>query len=487
MATANEILNFNFPHVALQEAARNIFEENNILLLELRINKLLKITESIGESSFKFEGELIDAQVYRKFNNAISNNKYQTISINNFDKKELKALSKCLDYSEPDNKFTIITSEKNLSIALATLDKDWRDIFLFGLIRCYLQNWESRHNGSLKKLYEFILPKLNQYNGRIPVLKSFQTNIKFFDINNGDVVFGNELAIKNKDIKEVTKHLSLPENWVSYPYFSKVIVAYYEKRKFKLPDFLDDLTTALTYHNSSISNKRLVSKLIIQANTNEFAALQDKVKSIAFKLVGDPEKINNWTAFESATETEKEELKKARIILNEWITRQFINVFFEKCINDRRRKKFWLKYASKISSFVVYGSKNVKTLLKSDERIEDIVEARFKTVFSNKGVSAFIIYLAEYVLIEFSDEGYAFYAYKLNGSFMPDLQQRLNSVDDLRNGIMPMLATRKYQNIIEQNSEGRLSHKDGNHEDGSSLHWEQVFDWWIKKYTGIDV
>jgi len=487
MATANEILNFNFPHVSLQEAAKNIFQETNIQLLELRINKLLKITEKIGESSFKFENELIDAQVYRKFSTAISNNKYQIINLNGFDKKELKALSKCLDYSEPNNPFTIIASENNVSIALSTLDKDWKDIFLFGLIRCYLKNWESRHNNSLKRIYEFILPKLNQYNGRIAVLKSFQTNIKFFDINNGDVVFGYELAIKNKDIKEVTKHLSLPENWVSYPYFSKVIVAYYEKQKIKLPHLLDNITTALTDHNSSITNKRLVSKLIIQANTNDLAALQDKVKNIAFKLVGDPENITNWLAFENATETEKEELKKARIILNEWITRQFINVFFEKCINDRRRKKFWLKYVSKISSFVVYGSKNVKTLLKSDERIQDIVEARFKTVYSNKGVSAFIIYLADYVLIEFSDEGYAFYAYKVNGSFMPDLHQRQNSVDDLRNGTMPMLATRKYQNIIEHNSEGRLSHKDGSHEDGSSLHWEQVFDWWIKKYTGIDV
>lgn len=487
MATANEILNFNFPHVALQEAAKNAFPETLYQLFELKITKLQKITEDVGSSVFKFNSELQNPQIYKKFKNIISTSSYQLKSINNFDKKELKGLSHCLDYADSNNSLSIIASPPHLKIALTTLENNWKDYFLFGLINCYLKNWESKYHQSLKTLYEFISSKIKLYDGGRPVFKSFKENVRFFHIENGDLILGSELAINNKHIKNATKYLSLPENWFTYPYFSKVIIAYYEKNKNKIQNHIDDLSDALKEHNRENSNKRLISKLIIQTNANEFVELQDKVKNLAFKLLGDPGNSDNWKAFEIATDNEREDLRKARIILNEWITRQFINVFFEKCINDKRRKKFWLRYSSKILSFVVYGSKNVKSLLKSDERIEELVESRFKVVYSNKAVSAFIVYLADYALIEFSDEGYAFYAYKANGSFMPDLKQRLNSVDDLRNSAMPMLATRKYQNIIEQNSEGRLSHKDGSYEDGSSIHWEQVFDWWIKKYIGVDV
>lgn len=85
------------------------------------------------------------------------------------------------------------------------------------------------------------------------------------------------------------------------------------------------------------------------------------------------------------------------------------------------------------------------------------------------------------MLIEFSDEGYAFYGYKLNGNYKPNLNYKLNSVDELRNGILPMLVYRSGYSINETNQEGRLSHNDGD------LRWEQVFEYWLKNTARIDV
>jgi hypothetical protein len=268
--------------------------------------------------------------------------------------------------------------------------------------------------------------------------------------------------------------LGVPESWFSYSYFSRVIVTYYERNKANILNEIDNLNEVLLKNNSSITSKRLVSKMIIQANQPAFTTLQDRLKKIAFTQIGDPSNISNWTAFENATETEKGEIIQGRNILNEWITQQFINVFFNVCINDERRKKFWLRFASKISSFKVYGPQHTKAILKRDEKIAEYVDARFESVSSRRDVSAFILYIGDYMLIEFSNEGYAFYAYKINSSYRPSLSYQLNSVDDLRNGSMPMAVhSDNYYDYF--NDEGRLTHRDGNQI------WETRFNSWMNK------
>src|SRR5690606_5461295 len=276
----------------------------------------------------------------------------------------------------------------------------------------------------------------------------------------------------NIPIQEATRILGVPESWFDYPYFSKVIVTYYERNKNRISNEIDNLNEVLLTHNSSITNKRLISKIIIQANQPQFVTIQDQIKKIAFTQIGDPSTVSNWTAFENATEIERSEIIEARNILNEWITQQFINVFFNVCINDERRKKFWLRFASKISSFKVYGPLHTKNMLKRDERIAEYVDARFETVTSKKDVSAFILYIGDYMLIEFSNEGYAFYAYKINSPYKPSLSCQLNSVDDLRNASMPMaIQSDNYYDYF--NDEGRLTHRDGNQI------WETRFNSWM--------
>lgn len=478
MARVNEILDFNFPSVTFQQAARNVFPPDLIQIQELRINKLNQITQEFGEQPFKMSNNALIPQVFRKFKSisGIGRNLFD-----NFEIRELRTLTFSLSYSER-GKSQIFNNPKELDFVFETLQVSWRDSYLIGLIDCYLKNWDTQNIESREKLGKFIFEKLNQYEGSRTVLKSLKSNIRFFNSINGDVFLGYELVIKNKQIKESTKYLSIPESWFTYPYFSKVIVAYYEKRKSEVVQFIDDLYSALIEHNNNITNKRLVSKLIIQANTNEFASLQDKIKSIAFQLVGDPGIASNWASFESATENEKADLRNARSILNEWITRQFINVFFEKCINDTRRKMFWLKYAKEISQFRVVGSSYVKSLLLNDKRIAEYVPPRFSNTNSRRDSnSALMFIMKNHLLIEFSDEG-AFYAYKLSNPNAPSIEEQyFHSTSILKTPSMNSLIYRTGRYVNKIYDEGRLGHNDG------ELGWEAFAEYWIENKAGINV
>lgn len=464
MQSVNDILEFHFLPSAFQQTAQKIIPTTLTQLNDIRIDKLKKITEQVGAASFNFSGNNLIPQVFKKFKSSIQSNN------TGFDRRELRTLTYSLSYSETGQS-SIFNNEKEIKYALQLLNSNWRDSFLIGIIDCYLKNWETENRTSLSRLAEFIGEKLKTYNGNRTTINAFKSNLKYFDLKNGDLIFGNELALKNAPIKEATKVLSLPDSWFTYPYFSKVIVAYYDKKQNELSDMIDDYENTLDFHKNSNTNKRIVSKFIIQANKPEYSVLQDKVKHLAFKFIGDPENKSVWADFYNATEKEKSDLINARKYLNEWITRQFINVFFNVCINDERRKRFWLKYAPHISSFKVYGPSFTKTLLKRDERIAEYLDARFTTVYSNRDVSAFILYIGEYMIIEFSNEGFACCAYKMNSPRRPSLNNRLNSVEDLRNGSLP-LAIQSDANYYYTSEEGRLFH---------NSNWEHKFNHWLKE------
>ncbi len=463
MLSVNDILEFYITPSAFQQTAQKIIPTTLTQLNDIRIDKLKKIIEEVGAASFNFSGNNLIPQVFKKFKYSIQNNSVV------FDRRELRTLTYSLSYSEAGQS-AIFTNEKEINYALQLLNSNWRDSFIIGIIDCYLNNWETENRTSLNILAEFIGEKLKAYNGNRNTINAFKNNLKYFDLKNGDLVFGNELALKNAPIKEATKVLSLPESWFSYPYFSKVMVAYYDKKQNELSNLIDDFESALDFHKNSNTNKRIVSKFIIQANKPEYATLQDKVKHLAFKFIGDPENKSVWADFFNATDKEKSDLLNARKILNEWITRQFINVFFNVCLNDERRKRFWLKYAPQISSFKVYGPSFTKTLLKRDERIAEYLDARFTTVYSNRDVSAFILYIGEYMIIEFSNEGFACCAYKISSPNRPTLNSRLNSVEDLRNSSLPLAI--QSANYYYTSDEGRLFH---------NSNWEHKFNHWLKE------
>lgn len=478
MKTVNELLSYNFSPTLFVLAGKKIITQKTIDDQTSHIEQLNKVVESVGRSSFQFRGNNLIPQVFKKFKFLIKKNNLQSDS---FERRDLRTLTYSLFYSDSKEP-SIFSNQSELELLFKVLDFNWRDSYLTGLIDCYLKYWEYSNLPSHTILGEFLLKKLKSYEGGRLVLKSFKLNIKYFDKKSGDVILGSDLSLKKISILNATKYLALPESFKTYSYFSKVICSYYEKRKENIGIMFEELSMAMREHNNLHTSKRIISKLIIQATENPFIILQDKIKTLAFDLIGDPGNGGNWIAFNNASESEKQELQRSRIILNEWITRQFINVFFEKCINNPRRKSFWLKYTKEITQFRVVGSSVIKQMLMNDERISRYVLPRFSITrsFYDKN-SALMFIMRKHLFIEFSDDG-AFYVYKLSNSNAPSIESlEFQSTDNLKITSMKQLIYRTGFDVGEMNSEGKLPHRDG------EATWEEIADYWIKEETGIHV
>jgi hypothetical protein len=468
LATIKDILQFHFSPNALRLSAQNLIPVALSTLNDHRIDKLHKIIDEIGVGAFRNTGENLIPQVYRKFKNFLGDKNFD------FDRRELRTLTYSLNFSEKRLP-SIFSQIIELRHVLRLLDINWKDSFLFGLMDCFLRNWETKHRKSLELLEQFIFGKVDKYIGNRNALIAFKNNKQFFNSKNGDLILGDVIARQHKPIEEAAKFLGVPESWFIYPYFSKVILTNYERNKDNISNEINRIINAILIHNNSVTSKRLISKIIIQTNRRNFEHLQEKVKKIAFLKIGDPANTIKWAPFENASEAEKLELNEARNILNEWIAKQFIDVFFRVCINDERRKIFWLNIASRTRlTFKVYGSQRTKYMLKMEEKIAEYVDARFETVTSKKEVSAFILYIGDYMLIEFSNEGYACCAYRINSPNCPTLDSKLSSVDDLRNRDLSLAITSDSK-FYYHSDEGRLFHKDGNDI------WEAKFNNWINQ------
>ena len=477
MQTAIELLNFTFSPIRMKEAALASFPVYFEKSHDSKINRLIKLTQDIGARTFIVSEVNLIPQVFRKFKKI---SKSGDTLITSLTKRELRTLTFSLSYSE-NQVPAIYKDPSELNLVFRLLTSSWRDSYLIGLTDCYLKNWGVGYSLSMQKLGSFICDKLNRYSGARKVLSSMKLNIKFFDNQRGDLELGYTLALKNKSINEATTYLGLSETWFAYPYFSRVILAYYEKQKREIRFYIDNLNTALHIHNNLTTNKRVVSKIVIQADIENDSSLKDKVKLLAINLIGDPSNISDWWPFDGATDQEKNDIGKARAILNEWMTQQFINVFFEKCINDPRRKKFWLKLSKHISAFKVHGSSYTYRELKDDPRVSEFVDNRFQVTHGQKKISAFFMHVKDYKLIEFSDPGYAFNAYKQSNHNAPSMDKTYSNVDKLRDGDLPYLVRKNGRTLYDYSNEGKLRHHDG------VLSWEDVFTAWLKEKVGIDV
>ena len=187
MQSVNDILEFHFLPSAFQQTAQKIIPTTLTQLNDIRIDKLKKITEQVGAASFNFNGNNLIPQVFKKFKSSIQTNN------TGFDRRELRTLTYSLSYSETGHS-AIFNNEKEINYALQLLNSNWRDSFLIGIIDCYLKNWETENRTSLNTLADFIGEKLTAYNGNRNTINAFKNNLKYFDLKNGDLIFGNELA-----------------------------------------------------------------------------------------------------------------------------------------------------------------------------------------------------------------------------------------------------------------------------------------------------
>jgi hypothetical protein len=169
---------------------------------------------------------------------------------------------------------------------------------------------------------------------------------------------------------------------------------------------------------------------------------------------------------------QEDSVESARKKLNTILNKRFIKVFFEKLVQDDRRKKYWLKFIDKIDDIRFSGNRDNFRYLKNIESVSKHVDSRYKITSRNQPTCALIIYARNFVFVEFTDTG-ALYIYK-NKNFRVNLNS-INGMEDLKTWSRYDYACKNSdtQGYVDLNEEGRITHQG---------YWEGRVDVWMRKY-----
>lgn len=419
--------------------------------LKEKLRKLEQIVYNINEKfkdiEFREPSKLDSDTVLKKFKKFYENK----LDSSDFKIKELRIL--CFNINIPILKELSILNDKSIYNSFIKLIKEkWVDSFLISLYISSIKNWDEPF---APYLLEFIHQHISSYKGTIRRYLRIRNNIHYFLDTKGIDILVKEVIDEKIELNQLYSKLEIPQELLTSSYFSKFINKYYYKLNASNSisiEILDQFEDFLDHHNNRLTNKILIPKMIMN-HQNDDIKLFDRIRDLTFDQIGDPANEAKWAVDRNLmNETAIQALKEARDILNRWLIQKFINVFFEICINDPDRKRYWLQYVDRINTFKVYGTFETKRLLKLDDRIKDFINSRFVMVDGNTNKSAFLMEINDYSLIEFGDSSNAFYAYKKNSAYRKAIDHNIEKLDELKFPKLPSL----HSNPLEEN--GRMLH-----------------------------
>lgn len=349
---------------------------------------------------------------------------------------------------------------------LKLVDQRWRDRFFNGLLFYILSNFESAPEKVMVEVLSLMQKKLKQYEGKRDKFNTLKRNIVYFQIN-GPELLG--LKMKKQDGEKSDycslKHASqtifgMNRLRLDFEFFSRAIVTYFEKEKSINVGLIQEI---MKLHNCDDTSKRLVPALVLNEAASRSEIYRDRVRLLAMRLIGDPASPSKWI-FAKGTREEKQNLDKTREIINKWITRKIITIFFEKCVEDPKRKAFWIDHADLVEDFKLYCTEKTYAALKQDNRIVDIVDSKTDKVMeaSSPLDPALGMLIGNYNIIEFASNR-ALQIYKSNEMKKINFLNELN-INTLHNTI---------QSFCVNYEEGKLPHNSG---------WEKTLVKWFENH-----
>lgn len=414
------------------------FNPNNILTstdiitsdtkknIEKNISKINLLIKDIEKNDVKSPDQI--PEIYRLFLRSTNNLESVFDSVS-----KARRLAWAISYSEKYSKPIIETD--NFISALRIIDKFWTYTMFHGLFDTYLKIWYKDNNPNINNLKQFLALKLFNYKKSLSSILKLKENEKYFFNNNGAFSLGTHFFTLGKDISQVLDILNLPNHMISYNYFSDFILSYTQDvlRSSLINKHLGKIIIFLEKNNDKSTIKKCLSKIILNINRLNNFELQEEIKVYSFKLIGDPSIDSLWMPWENASNQEILELRDAQNTINNWITQQFIELFFSNVTMDIDRKNFWEKYLKNIKKFKIYGTQYQYKMMKNDKRIEPYLSTRFGFLTGGSdSMNAFIMYIKDYILIEFSSTGNAFYGYKTSNRYCPDTTKKELSVSSLK-------------------------------------------------------
>lgn len=445
------------------------------------ISKLVEIKEacSVGPKPLSLNGldELID-----KLKDQLSKGTDKISS------RDLRTLTYAL-FVKPNRHDKSIGSDlKLLQHFFSLLIENWKYKYLNGLLASIFENWDIK-TPNFQYILEYILDRIKQSKEPRRLGKFFKDNIDFLDYTQGSELLGMYLFEQGIPISKWDKHIGIYRGQMQNKYFTESIkiYMYFIVDVEPLSEVLIDKIVEVTDEIDSEKLTKYGFCLLIDKlkNTNN-NFLERKLRHLCLTHIGDPNRDDLWTVSEFTNINDQALINAGRNKLKYWVTQEFINVFFEKCIKAPDRKKFWMKYAEHIEDFRVFGSKGLMQRLLYIDSITKFVDNRFGLTGSNVYTlkAAFVFVIKGFTIVEYSDEGDAAYFFDPNYHYKPNiLSKYINKVEDLKGNqtSLPLIATNRGNTITDINHTGRLVHRD------STITWEDKAHFWFSEIVKIKV
>jgi hypothetical protein len=460
MNEAADILNFSFSSNEYASLAETVFTESQKIHIEGNARKL----GTIAKRCSTFEETLPSDNVIQKAYNHFASS--YTKKGARFTVRELRYLIYSMHRMKEKQMFDALIDR---------MGEKWSYRYTSGLMYYVLSQWDSSPATYIKKAISLIEEKIAGYRGTRDKYLTLKQNIHFLS---NPALLGFHLRHIDKEedddcsLEEATKmYFGLSQSSVTYEFMSPVISAYFEKDALSR---LKVMKHILKIHNNSITPKRLIPAMIVNYGESITLSQQNQLINLAISLIGDPSMEAKWS-FSKATPEEQRNLTTARIILNGWVKEKFINIFFDKCVHETRRKNFWLEHIKWIRDFKVVCTETTFNILKSDNRLAELIEENENVYVLNTEVhldkAALILTVGNYYMVEFSDVG-SIYLYQMNSNLGRIIQKlNITNFGELKR---PRIDT--IQSFSLYHEEGKLPHEKG---------WEDTLYKWMSYYNHI--
>lgn len=449
-------LDISFPRKFSSLAKYVVSRQTENMILN-HIDRLRKIDEDLFVDAMRnIPQQSIDEVIDR----VVRETRTSSYSIQEWSNKELRILSYYLNYLHED--------DKAFTYAMRIMRSNWKDFLFNGLVIYLLKNWLSDDQSYLKRVRRIVSDKLESYNKTNSRYAKLKQNVGFLDDESGAMRMATLICMKNLDLEEAPRMIGFSPSFISSPYFSDVILKYIEKIEEK---DINVIGAILEKHNFDRTRKLALAYLVLDADENGTEFRQNEVGRFARRILGDTSLASSWSPFPDATVEDVSKLRLAKDTVRNWSNRNVIRVFFEKCVKDPVRQRYWLKRSSSIVDFRIAGTEDVKYILQKDERTSSIV-SRYYLTSSYKQDTALILCIKDKVFVEFSVVG-CLYVYNHDHPCLSPITRGLKYI----NKTSIFKATRS--NLIEIDgmyyfhyNQGRMSHRGD---------WVRRLESWFRK------
>ena len=472
MQTAKKLLKFNFDERLFSATFDNLLLPSTSREIKNAQTKIKEI--ELKFSPFKLKEPPDVGKIFRLFMEDAKKG-YQFVENDFNNTSYVRKLAWSLSYRE--NGKSIIQSEHYLE-ALKIIDNNFKISMLLPLFYALMKNWISTDTKPLKRL---ISEKLQNINSEKRNYKAIKSKAIYYLPSNGIIALCEEIIKNDEQLDNILDFIEVPQSMAHYEYFSEAAETY-TTLIIRTPNFinkLDEILSFLKKHNSKDTHKKCIGKIVLKLNQIDASeSIRMKIINFCFQYIGDPSLDHEWSPWKKSNENDKQNLEDARKVLNNWLAKKFIYLFFEKLSMDSDRRFFWNRYIDHVTNFKIYMDNTaVWSFKRNNQDIEPaILKHKLGILEYGGGTSSFVLVIKNYHFVEFSQTGGACYIYKSENEFKPNLNWDRISLSQLKNSNNRQMAVRLKGGYYYHIDEGRVFHQGK---------WQPKFRFWMKEHLGI--